>query len=82
MKRNRYPQGWDARRVKRVIEHYESQTDDEAVAEDEARSSDQVMMPVPNELVPVVRELIEQHQKKERANAPTRAKHKPRDEIR
>lgn len=33
---NRYPAGWDAERVKRVREYYESQTDDEAVREDEA----------------------------------------------
>jgi hypothetical protein len=78
MKRNRYPQGWDARRVKRVLEHYERQTDDEAVAEDEARTPGDVMMPIPNELVPVVRELIEQHHKKGRVAAPTRAKQKTR----
>jgi hypothetical protein len=30
------PRGWDDERVRRVLEHYDSQTDDEAVAEDEA----------------------------------------------
>ena len=30
------PPGWDEERVKRVLAHYEQQTDDEAVAEDEA----------------------------------------------
>ena len=33
---NRYPPGWDEERVRRVLEHYESQTDEEAIAEDEA----------------------------------------------
>ena len=62
MKQNRFPQGWDERRVKRVIASYESQTEDESVAEDEAgvESSDTVMN-IPQELVPQVRELIAKH---------------------
>ena len=32
----RFPMGWDEDRVRRLLEHYESQTEDEAVAEDEA----------------------------------------------
>lgn len=32
----KYPKGWDEKRVQDVLEHYESQSDDEAVAEDEA----------------------------------------------
>jgi hypothetical protein len=32
----RFPPGWDEERVRRVPEHYESQTDEETVAEDEA----------------------------------------------
>ena len=35
---NRFPPGWDEERVQRVLEHYESQTDEEAVAEDEERT--------------------------------------------
>ena len=31
-----FPEGWDEERVRRVIEYYENQTDDDAVAEDEA----------------------------------------------
>ena len=31
-----FPPGWDAERVRRVLEYYESQTEDEAVAEHEA----------------------------------------------
>jgi hypothetical protein len=36
MKRSRFPAGWDEARVRRVLEHYERQTEDEEVAEDEA----------------------------------------------
>ena len=59
-KQNRFPKGWNLERVKRVIEHYETQSEDEAVAEDEAAYEDpnQTFIKVPNELVPTVRELI------------------------
>ena len=33
---NRFPEGWDEDRVLRIIDHYENQTDEEAIAEDEA----------------------------------------------
>jgi precorrin isomerase len=36
MEHNTFPQGWDEERVRRVLEHYEKRTEDEAVAEDEA----------------------------------------------
>jgi hypothetical protein len=36
MNQNEFPPGWDENRVKGVISHYESQSEDEAVAEDEA----------------------------------------------
>lgn len=60
MKQGRFPKGWDKERVKRVIEHYEQQTEEEAMAEDEAAHEDpsQTFMEVPRKLVPEVRELI------------------------
>lgn len=60
MTQNRFPEGWDAARMKRVLEHYESQTPEEAVAEDEAayESTTHTAMEVPVDLVPQVRELI------------------------
>ena len=60
MSKSRYPEGWDEARVKRVLEHYESQTPEEAVAEDEAsyESTTHTAMEVPVDLVPKVRELI------------------------
>jgi hypothetical protein len=36
MSENKFPEGWDEKRVQAVIAHYEEQTDEEAVAEDEA----------------------------------------------
>jgi type II secretory pathway component PulC len=63
MKQNDFPPGWDAERVARVIAHYETQTDDEAVAEDEAsfEAPAETVMSVPTELVPAIRELIAKH---------------------
>ena len=65
MKQNAFPPGWDQERVRRVLEHYEAQTEDEAVAEDEAAFDDptQTTMEVPNELVPAIRELIAKHRR-------------------
>lgn len=42
------------------LKHYESQSEEQAVAEDEAtlEDSSQTIMEVPNDLVPKVRELI------------------------
>lgn len=62
MKQNRFPKGWDEERVKRVLDQYENQTEEEAVAEDEAAWEDisQTFVEVPNELVPAVRELLAQ----------------------
>jgi len=60
MKQSRFPKGWDEERVKRVLDHYENQTEDEAVAQDEAAWEDvsQTFIEVLNELVPAVRELL------------------------
>ena len=60
MRQMRFPPGWDEERVRRVLEHYERQPDEEAVAEDEAayESTTDTVMEVPVDLVPVVRELI------------------------
>ncbi len=57
---NRYPKGWDARAIKALAEHYDNQSEDAAVAEDEAayRSTQVTMMAVPVELVPQVQKLI------------------------
>ena len=58
-KKNRFPAGWDEARVQAVLQHYEQQTDDEAVAEDEAAFSarGQTVMVVPRRLVPAITRL-------------------------
>ena len=55
-----FPPGWDEGRVQRILQHYESQTEEEAVAEDEAafEGTTQTVMEIPDELVPAVRELL------------------------
>ena len=61
MKRKGFPAGWNEARVKRVLEHYDGQTEDEAVAEDEAafQLRGQTVMVVPKRLVPQITRLIE-----------------------
>ena len=65
MKQRKFPAGWDEKRVRRVVKHYESQSETEAVAEDEAaaEASPDVIMRIPKELVPKVRELIAKRKK-------------------
>ncbi len=61
---NKFPAGWDESRVNILLSHYEAQTEEEeAVAEDEAAFEDdaEVVMGVPRDLVPIVRELIAKH---------------------
>lgn len=63
MSKNKFPAGWDEDRVKRVLTHYDQQTEEQAVAEDEAGlDSSETLMRIPHDLVSVVRELIAKHQ--------------------
>lgn len=70
MKQNRFPPNWDEQRVKRVLTHYESLTEEEAVAEDEAAfaESNQTTMEIPKDLVPAVRELIAHYQERKKVS--------------
>ena len=63
MNQPKLPPGWDEEKVQRVLAHYEHQTEEDALLEDEAgiEPSDTVMN-VPQDLVPKVRELIAKHQ--------------------
>lgn len=63
LKENVFPEDWDDKRVARVLAHYENQTQDEALAEDEAAflTNGQTIMEIPTELVPAVRELVARH---------------------
>jgi hypothetical protein len=59
MSQNNFPEGWDESRVRKVLAHYDEQSDDEALAEDEAGvASSETVMNVPHDLVSQVRELI------------------------
>ncbi len=62
--KNQLPEGWDEARVLDVVEYYENQTEEEAVAEDEAAFANSTMMAVPPSLVPEVRQLIAKHEAK------------------
>jgi hypothetical protein len=60
-----FPPGCDEAQVKRVLEHYESQSDEEAASEDEAafETTTETAMTVPTDLVPTVRDLISRHRR-------------------
>jgi hypothetical protein len=77
MKQTKFPTGWNARRIRRVLEHYEERTDVEAVHEDESalRFKDHTVMAVPTELVPAIRELIATHDREhaKRRKAPRKS---------
>ena len=59
MTQNNFPGGWDEEKVRKVVAHYEEQTEDDALVEDEAGvESSETVMNVPHDLVSKVRELI------------------------
>ena len=60
MNQSKFPPNWNEKRVQEVLAHYESQSEGEAVAEDEAAYEDpsQTYMEIPNDLISTVRELI------------------------
>ncbi len=64
-KQNQFPAGWDEARVRRVLDGYEAQGNEAAIAEDEAsfEATTHTAMEVPVELVPAVRELLAKHKK-------------------
>ena len=67
MTSNSFPAGWNEKRVRKVLDHYESQTEEQAIAEDEADFADhpETVISIPVDLVPVVRELIGKQQSNE-----------------
>jgi len=60
MRQSKFPKGWDENRVRRVLDHYDMLTDEEAVAEDEAawENPTETFMEIPNDLIPTIRELL------------------------
>jgi hypothetical protein len=63
MNKNQFPTGWAEEQVKQVLAHYETQSEMEAVAEDEQAfdPSGHAIVEVPVELMPVIREAIAQY---------------------
>jgi hypothetical protein len=57
MKKQKFPPGWNAKRVKELIAHYETQSEEEEFADIEA-SRDVTLMAIPTELVPEVRAIL------------------------
>ena len=53
--------GWTQAKLKKVIDHFEKQSESEQLAEHEAgiRAEEQTLMVVPTGLVPEIRKLIE-----------------------
>src|SRR5205814_1193608 len=65
MKEQKFPPGWDEKRVQEWIAHYENQTEDEEFADIEAAcaAEDITLMAIPTELVPEVRALLARQQR-------------------
>ncbi len=61
MSKQQFPPGWDEERIKAVATYYETQSEEEALADLELAldAEDSRLMQVPNELVAAVRSLIE-----------------------
>nr|VFJ56321.1 MAG: hypothetical protein BECKDK2373B_GA0170837_105725 [Candidatus Kentron sp. DK]VFJ61459.1 MAG: hypothetical protein BECKDK2373C_GA0170839_10899 [Candidatus Kentron sp. DK] len=64
IEQTRPPPGWNPERIGQVLAHYESQSEEEAMAEDEAAfgSADGTVMKIPPALVPEVRALIAKYE--------------------
>jgi len=64
MSKQNYPPGWDEKRVREVLAHYEDQSEEEQFAEIEAawEAEGITMMAVPTELAPDVRALLARKQ--------------------
>jgi hypothetical protein len=64
MSGQKFPPGWDAERVKRVLAHYEGLSEEEQAAEDEESAREQAgqaVIAVPEELLPAIRQLLATH---------------------
>ena len=63
---NKYPEGWDADRVKELAEYYDNLPEDEMLAEDEMlMNTDETYVAIPKALLPSVRKLISKYKKGE-----------------
>ncbi len=64
MSEPKFPAGWDAARVARLIQQHDHLTEDELAAEDEAAAGPkpgQAVVTVPEALLPAIRHLLATH---------------------
>jgi hypothetical protein len=64
MSEQRFPAGWDERRVRELLAELDARTEEEWVAADEAaatESEDQAVVTVPAALLPQIRRLLAAH---------------------
>ena len=80
MTTEKYPRGWNEARVRRVLEYYESQSDEEAAAEIET-ALESTTMEVPVALVPAVRQLIAKRKLARATKAHNKALHRARQKA-
>ena len=69
MNMKKFPPGWDEARVKKVLSHYENQSEEEAVAEDALETPGQTFIEVPSVIVPQVRRLIAEHESGDKSSS-------------
>ena len=64
MNEQRFPKGWDERRVRDLIAELDARSEDEWIAADEAAAAeddDQAVVTVPKALLPEIRRLLATH---------------------
>jgi len=60
----KFPPGWDAERVKQLVDRYDRMSEDDFAAEDEAAVAEQAgraVISVPDDLLPAIRQLLATH---------------------
>ena len=60
-----FPAGWDEARVQRVIEEYKAEIVGEPDGRRYTRANDYAFVEVPKDLVPVIRKLVAEYEKKQ-----------------
>ncbi|MFO0950834.1 MAG: hypothetical protein U0835_06695 [Isosphaeraceae bacterium] len=64
MNEQRFPAGWDERRVQNLLAELDARTEEEWIAADEAAAAendDQIVVTVPRALLPEIRRLLAAH---------------------
>jgi hypothetical protein len=67
MKEQKFPAGWDEKRVKELVAELDARSEEEWLAADEAAATGdtgQTVITVPTSLLPDIRKLLAEHQTK------------------